>query len=913
MQQLDITRIIDRYLAGELSNADRIAFEQRLASSEQLQKEVELQQLIQEAAVRASFRTDVQKAARRYRLNRIIKWGAAGLGVIGIALVSTLWLSSNQPQKPSASEAPVIATSLMDKLNEESNFAALPIQYFSVPKEGDVFLSDQSVLVSIPQNAFLLKNKSYSGEAIVQFQEALQAHEIVKSGLNTKTGDELLETQGMFFINAFTPEGEKLDINPKVGVYVQVPVDEHKDGMQLWDYVEVKNGKGDWQNPRGLSKIPVPVDMNELDFYPEGFEQELDKLKWNQRKKQRDSLYLSFEDYCNSVQNEGALPTTETRSDNTESVVQAIGSPPITSSMVVRFPEVDANFPGGPSAMKKFINETYKYPDEAREKGISGRVYVSFEVDEYGLISNERVDKSVHRLLDKEALRIVNAMPRWTPAQNSKRAVRTRVRIPINFVLSDVPFNPEGTVGVNMMIGPVAPRRRPAPPKEPSEIVPQADEVSSAAAEGIPVFGDSIADDTPCNYPHISPSKVLAFWNPKFNQTNLATREFERRMVAIHKTCNDAVLKQYTSQLSKPISEIDRVVVSMGYSDFGSFAKEQVGAVNPDNPHMENLQAFYENGISSLKKQAKSNQDWEQQLRNKWDKHLKELRFAHRVVNQSNNAKNVQEEIAYNQRRTVQKLGLKNQRNVNAVATYPQFGRTIGFTARRTGGYNCDRRIRNRMTYETAVRLRSIEQAELAQTQQVERLRVETSVKNGTETRETFSVTSNGQKRTIVYNSLSFGVQNAQKFDRIVAYLFPHQLESYQLLDGENGNYATSLNDDMIYDICIVGFSEEGYFYFQKQTLNGGNLGLIELTKTSEEKLDASILQLNSKRNSKGNAITSELNWIKAEKKQFREIKRRKNMELFRERIANIIYPCYSGTTSVAIKESEEENDWFSI
>lgn len=906
--QLETTRIIDRYLAGELSDVERIAFEQELASSEQLQREVQLQQLIQEAAVRASFRSDVKHAARRYRLNRILKWGAAGFGIIGIAFISTLWISSAQKTTKTEQEAPILAASLMEQLSETSDFVALPIQYFSVPKDGDVFLSDQSVLVSIPKNAFLLNNKRYSGEAVVQFQEALQANEIVKAGLNTQTGHELLETQGMFFIHAFTPEGEKLEINPKVGVYVQVPVNEHKEGMKLWDYVELKNGKGDWQNPRGLSRIPVPVDMRELDFYPEGYENELDQLKWNQRKKQRDSLYLSFEDYCRSNQgNDISKSKTKTQSRNEATSREVVNvSPPILRSDVVPFPAVEARYPGTVADMKRFISETCEYPQEALEKGIEGRVYVDFEVDEYGFISNERVTKSLHPLLDREAVRIIKAMPRWIPGQNAQRAVRTRVRLPIEFRLEGGTNSDKPRADFNLMIGPIASRNKPIstsrPPTPPTETIPQ------DGAFSLTEMADSTADDNPCDYPRISPSKVLAFWHPKFNNTNLATREFEHRMVAIHSTCNDAVLKQYTSQLARPISEIDRVVVSMGYSDFGSFANEQVGAVNPDNPHMENLKAFYEKGVEALRKQAENDKNWEQQLRNQWDRHLAKLRSQHRTTNQQNKAKNAQEEIAYNQRRTVQKLGLKSQRSTNPVATYPQFRSTIGFTARRSGGYNCDRRVPQAMSYQTAIQ--SIQKVEVAQQQRVERVKVETSVKNGTETRETFSVTSNRKTRTIVYNSLSFGVKNAQKFDRIVAYLFPHQLESYQLLDGENGNYATSLNDDMLYDLCIVGFSGEEYFYFQKQTMKGGNLGLIELTQTSEKKLDASILQLNAKRNSKGNSITSELEWIKAEKKQFKEVKRRKDMDRFRERIATVIYPCYSSEEAV---EAEGDENSFGI
>ena len=693
--QLETTRIIDRYLSGELSSAERKAVEDKLANSTQLQSEVELQRIVQEAAARASFRTDVQRAARRYKMNRIIKWGAAGLGAVAIIVSTSLWISSAKNNPAPDHKERIINASMMDQLSPSADFDPLPIQYFSVPKEGDVFLSDQSVLLSIPSNAFLLKDKLYTGEAIVQFQEAIQANEIVKANLNTMTGDDLLETQGMFSIHAFTPEGEELDINPEVGVYIQVPVDEYKDGMQLYDMVELKNGKTDWQNPRGLSKIPVPVDMNKLDFYPEGYEEQLDNLKWKRQKKQRDSLYLSFEGYCPGQNNVRDVATTNITSPPlvNESAEQ-VRSPIVRSSMVVAFPDIDAEFPGGAVQMNKFISRTCQYPEIAREQNISGRVYISMEVNEFGFITNERIERSVHPSLDKEALRIINEMPQWIPAQTNGQAVRTRVRLPINFYLeSGVPGPKEKDekADVFLMLGPVsAPAKRKIGAEAalpPSALLPQ--------EEGTEIVSDSVElTDTPCNYPHVSPSKVLAFWKPEFNNTNLSTREFESRMKAIHQTCSDAVLKKYTSQLTKPISTIDQEVVNMGYASFRSFAREQVGAVNPDNPHLANIKAFYEKGVMSLRKEAEKNENWEMQLRSKWDTHIKKVRTAHTTRTKANKDKLTKEEARYNERRTVQKLGLNNQRRMNPVATYPQFGRTIGFTARRSGGYNCDRAVR---------------------------------------------------------------------------------------------------------------------------------------------------------------------------------------------------------------------------
>ncbi|MDG1334421.1 MAG: energy transducer TonB [Crocinitomicaceae bacterium] len=915
--QLDNTRNIDRYLSGELSASDYAAFEEQLKTNVELQKEVELQTMIKEAAMRASFRADVQHAARRYKLNRIIKWGAAGLGAVALILATSLWItSSSKKESEKTQEAPVIALSMMEELSPNADFSSLPIQYFSVPKEGDVFLSDQSVLLSVPKKAFLLKNEVYTGEAIVQFQEALQANEIVKAGLNTKSGNDLLETQGMFSIHAYTPDGKKLEINPKVGVYVQVPVDEHKEGMQLYEYVDLGNGNGDWQNPKGLARIPVPVNMKDLDFYPEEYEDQLDKLKWKRGKSQRDSLYLSFENYCSfETNNTNTHGTSRSLLINDPAVPNSqptVRTPINRNTMVVRFPDVEARFPGGAQAMKEFISATCIYPDEALGKGLSGRVYVSMEIDIYGLISNKKIDRSAHPILDAEALRIINEMPQWIPAQTRGYAVRSSIRLPIDFKLDDVREKRKGETGFEMMLRPAPKIKKKAPKSavtpEELEVIPQDEPEQEDARQSLAAEGDadSTVADTPCSYERINPSKVLAFWKPEFNNTNLATREFERRMKAIHATCNEDVLKKYTSQLGKPISEIDRGVVNMGYSDFGSFAKEQVGAVNPNNPHLKNIKAFYDKGVTALQNQASKDKNWEQQLRNKWDQYLAELRTAHSIATKNQAEKSLKEETAYNEKRTVQKLGLKNQRRMNPVAAYPQFRKTIGFTARRSGGYNCDRPVNRVITYQAA--LRSSLDKETAQQRKIERKGVEVDVKSGTETRETFSVTANGRTRTIAYNSLSFAVSNPGKYNKIMAYAFPHQLESYQLLEGENGNFITSLNDDIIYDICIVGMTDEGYEYFQKQTLKGGSVGAIELKKISESKLDASLLQMNAKRNSKSTAFTSELDWIKAEKSYFKEVDRRQEMEEFRETIVRSIYPCYGydGGESVEITAPEE-------
>ena len=90
-------------------------------------------------------------------------------------------------------------------------------------------------------------------------------------------------------------------------------------------------------------------------------------------------------------------------------------------------------FPGGQGKLVEFIEENMQYPKECAEKGIYGRVIVAFVVERSGQLSNIRVVKSVHRALDKEALRIVNLMPRWIPGEQNGVTVRVKYIIPIRF------------------------------------------------------------------------------------------------------------------------------------------------------------------------------------------------------------------------------------------------------------------------------------------------------------------------------------------------------------------------------------------------------------------------------------------------------------------------------------------------
>jgi TonB family protein len=100
-------------------------------------------------------------------------------------------------------------------------------------------------------------------------------------------------------------------------------------------------------------------------------------------------------------------------------------------TVVEQMPE----FAGGEAALRSFLGKSVKYPPEAIKKGTQGKVYVSFVVAKDGSVSNAKVIRGVDPLIDAEALRVVNAMPKWTPGKQSGKDVAVQFTVPINFVL----------------------------------------------------------------------------------------------------------------------------------------------------------------------------------------------------------------------------------------------------------------------------------------------------------------------------------------------------------------------------------------------------------------------------------------------------------------------------------------------
>ena len=146
----------------------------------------------------------------------------------------------------------------------------------------------------------------------------------------------------------------------------------------------------------------------------------------------------------NIVDNETELPEEEI--ETSEEVNQAIttvvgtGAPGAVATgpvgRVYDVVEENASFPGGDAECMKWLQQNIKYPSICQEQGVQGRVIVAFVVNRDGSIVDVKVVRSPDDHLSEEAVRVVKLMPKWKPARQGNKTVRSRFNLPVMFRLS---------------------------------------------------------------------------------------------------------------------------------------------------------------------------------------------------------------------------------------------------------------------------------------------------------------------------------------------------------------------------------------------------------------------------------------------------------------------------------------------
>lgn len=102
----------------------------------------------------------------------------------------------------------------------------------------------------------------------------------------------------------------------------------------------------------------------------------------------------------------------------------------------VEFPSKRATYPGGQTALNKYLADNMKYPPQAREENIEGTVYASILVDEQGNIVEVSFPKPLGYGLEEEVSRVIKGMPKLIPAEDQSKPVKTKYVLPVKFKLN---------------------------------------------------------------------------------------------------------------------------------------------------------------------------------------------------------------------------------------------------------------------------------------------------------------------------------------------------------------------------------------------------------------------------------------------------------------------------------------------
>jgi protein TonB len=94
-------------------------------------------------------------------------------------------------------------------------------------------------------------------------------------------------------------------------------------------------------------------------------------------------------------------------------------------------------FPGGEEKLIEFVSKNVEYPQEAKEKGVQGRVFVGFVIEKDGSVGNVTLLRGIGHGCDVEAVRVVKMLPKWKPGKHNGEFVRVSYQIPILFKLED--------------------------------------------------------------------------------------------------------------------------------------------------------------------------------------------------------------------------------------------------------------------------------------------------------------------------------------------------------------------------------------------------------------------------------------------------------------------------------------------
>ena len=331
-EDLKILEKIDQYLSGQMNNAELGEFKKEIKNNTALKNKVENQKLIIQAVKRQALSNQINAIAKGGSFFNY-KWIISGLLILSLLTV-LYWqfnpkhntntnqdyvkrvteLPVNNKNKTQKNEDVIIDSSFVEEVVHSNNnktahqantvskkpknikkevkdqtnqfnfydFNGLKcwekpnIQTFKInANETSTIEGENGTLIIIAKNSLLnQKGKRINGAVNFELIEAYDLSDMIMYNLTTLADNNMLETGGMFYLNA-TQNGKPLKVNPSKPMLIQVPCENEKPNMMAFESEIDANGDINWKNPKRLEKWLTKIDMKLLDYLPSGFENEV--------------------------------------------------------------------------------------------------------------------------------------------------------------------------------------------------------------------------------------------------------------------------------------------------------------------------------------------------------------------------------------------------------------------------------------------------------------------------------------------------------------------------------------------------------------------------------------------------------------------------------------------------------------
>ncbi len=354
----------------------------------------------------------------------------------------------------------------------------------------------------------------------------------------------------------------------------------------------------------------------------------------------------------------------------------------------------------------------------------------------------------------------------------------------------------------------------------------------------------------------IDPAKIKSVWDKKFSNTIIATKEFEERLRYMHGFCTEEFLEIYLKNLDKPLYKTDKFIADNTTGEirkkFLQFAARKDGGVIIANGLQQKLSNYFQQKSKAYREAVEKT----------WAKYNAELQRLNNIADVKNREgaiknftreeNNFKEELCINLTDAYKQIGVKRNCNDTIV---PPADKYYNVTITTTGWKNLDAYV-----MEATANRQSMEYKDPA----------------------------TGKVAKLIYKEVNIKIENEQQFDRVLVYLIPDSLSSFQLVQKKENSFKENLNSLFKYDAVVLAYKgEQAYFYRQSNVEPKEYTFSLSPLNEVELKAALKIYSLN-----KTKELQTEFEYqLFQQQEALRQLQLLKDQQ-FREKIAASIFSC---------------------